>query len=211
MAVGSNGLRRASVNVNICQFTNGVKMSAEVNNVSRVLKLAQKFNCFYLSGKSDAISHLLIRFATDFHWWSAAKPFSSLVYGIIDLCTPKRFPLGKKNSQIVSGLKSLECKPFVVEGCQVGLVRPDVMKQLLRYPEVKINRKNSKGLRLICWCSRCSRCRRAVSSSIPRSETTRSAAIRSTKCLSSWGLRTRSSPSKAGGMRYIVFQLMLNY
>ncbi|XP_019873561.2 uncharacterized protein LOC109601730 [Aethina tumida] len=58
-------------------------MSAEVNNVSRVLKLAQKFNCFYLSG-----------------------------------------------------LKSLECKPFVVEGCQVGLVRPDVMKQLLRYPEV---------------------------------------------------------------------------
>ncbi|XP_065155557.1 uncharacterized protein [Atheta coriaria] len=51
--------------------------------MSRLLRLAQKFNCFYLSG-------------------------------------------------FTSG----ECKPFIVEGFQVGLVRPDVMKQLLRYPEV---------------------------------------------------------------------------
>ncbi|KAJ8980767.1 hypothetical protein NQ317_016016 [Molorchus minor] len=51
--------------------------------MSGVLKLAQKFNCFYLSG-----------------------------------------------------LKSCDYKPFVVEGFQVGLVRPDVMKQLLKYPEV---------------------------------------------------------------------------
>ncbi|KAJ8946940.1 hypothetical protein NQ314_008739 [Rhamnusium bicolor] len=51
--------------------------------MSRVLKLAQKFNCFYLAG-----------------------------------------------------LKSPDYKPFVVEGFQVGLIRPDVMKQLLKYPEV---------------------------------------------------------------------------
>ncbi|XP_057664778.1 uncharacterized protein LOC130899062 isoform X1 [Diorhabda carinulata] len=55
----------------------------EKTEMSRTFKLAQKFNCFYLSG-----------------------------------------------------LKSAECKPFVIEGYQVGLVRPDVMKQLLRYPEV---------------------------------------------------------------------------
>ncbi|KYB25360.1 Uncharacterized protein YJR142W-like Protein [Tribolium castaneum] len=52
-------------------------------NMSRLLKLAQKFNCFYLSG-----------------------------------------------------LSSGDCRPFVVEGFQVGLVRPDVMSQLLKFPEV---------------------------------------------------------------------------
>ncbi|CAG9862395.1 unnamed protein product [Phyllotreta striolata] len=51
--------------------------------MSRLYKLAQKFNCFYLSG-----------------------------------------------------LGCPEYKPFFVEGYQVGLVRPDVMKQLLKYPEV---------------------------------------------------------------------------
>ncbi|XP_018578172.1 uncharacterized protein YJR142W isoform X2 [Anoplophora glabripennis] len=34
------------------------------------------------------------------------------------------------------GLKSTDYKPFVVEGFQVGLIRQDVMKQLLKYPEV---------------------------------------------------------------------------
>ncbi|CAG9759770.1 unnamed protein product [Ceutorhynchus assimilis] len=51
--------------------------------MSVLLKLAQKFNCFYLSG---------------FH--------------------------------------SSECKPFIVEGFQVGLIRPDVMRQLINFPEV---------------------------------------------------------------------------
>lgn len=34
------------------------------------------------------------------------------------------------------GLTSGEYKPFIIEGFQVGLIRPDVMKQLLRFPEV---------------------------------------------------------------------------
>ncbi|KAK9728271.1 NUDIX domain [Popillia japonica] len=51
--------------------------------MSRLLKLAQKFNCFYLSG-----------------------------------------------------FNSGDCKPFLVEGFQVGLIRADVMKELLTYPEV---------------------------------------------------------------------------
>ncbi|CAK9827668.1 Nudix hydrolase 20, chloroplastic [Anthophora retusa] len=51
--------------------------------MSRLLKLANRFNCFYLSG---------------FH--------------------------------------SGECRAFVVDGQQVGLVRPDVMKELLNYPQV---------------------------------------------------------------------------
>ncbi|XP_017780484.1 PREDICTED: nudix hydrolase 24, chloroplastic [Nicrophorus vespilloides] len=59
------------------------KMSLENQNISRLMKLAQKFNCFYLSG-----------------------------------------------------LKSDECIPFIVEGFQVGLVKPDVIKQLVRFPEV---------------------------------------------------------------------------
>lgn len=42
-----------------------------------------------------------------------------------------------------TGLQSSECKPFVVEGFQVGLVRPEVMKQLYKYPEVNVyNRIN---------------------------------------------------------------------
>lgn len=60
-----------------------MSVDTESSSMSRLLKLAHKFNCFYLSG-----------------------------------------------------LNSRECRPFIVEGFQVGLIRPDVMKQLLRYPEV---------------------------------------------------------------------------
>lgn len=39
----------------------------------------------------------------------------------------------------ILGLTSGECKPFIVEGFQVGLVRPDVMTQLLKFPEVSVS------------------------------------------------------------------------
>ncbi|CAB0029540.1 unnamed protein product [Trichogramma brassicae] len=51
--------------------------------MSRLLKLAKKFNCFYLSG-----------------------------------------------------LHAGDCRAFVVDGQQIGLVRPDVMKELLNHPQV---------------------------------------------------------------------------
>lgn len=31
-----------------------------------------------------------------------------------------------------------ECRAFVVDGQQVGLVRPDVMKEILNYPQVSL-------------------------------------------------------------------------
>ncbi|XP_026667496.1 uncharacterized protein YJR142W isoform X1 [Ceratina calcarata] len=55
--------------------------------MSRLLKLANKFNCFYLSGNP-------------------------------------------------SGFHTGECRAFVVDGQQIGLVRPDVIKELLNYPQV---------------------------------------------------------------------------
>lgn len=36
----------------------------------------------------------------------------------------------------VAGLRKGECRPFIIEGHQVGLIRPDIMKTLLRYPEI---------------------------------------------------------------------------
>lgn len=36
------------------------------------------------------------------------------------------------------GLHIGECKPFIVEGHQVGLVRSDFLKHLSRYPEVSL-------------------------------------------------------------------------
>ncbi|XP_021200867.3 uncharacterized protein LOC110384093 [Helicoverpa armigera] len=57
--------------------------SSAQNNISDLLKLAKKFNCFYLSGLHQGV-----------------------------------------------------CKPFIVAGYQVGLIRPDVMKYLIRFPEV---------------------------------------------------------------------------
>ncbi|KAH1000208.1 hypothetical protein HUJ04_000127 [Dendroctonus ponderosae] len=42
----------------------------------------------------------------------------------------------KFNCFYLTGYQAAECKPFVVEGCQVGLIRPDVMRQLINYPEV---------------------------------------------------------------------------
>lgn len=68
-----------------------------------LLKLAQKFNCFYLTGKGGPKKGRLMD-----------------------------APLG------FAGFQAAECKPFVVEGCQVGLIRPDVMRQLTNYPEVSM-------------------------------------------------------------------------
>lgn len=36
----------------------------------------------------------------------------------------------------IPGLVKGECRPFVVDGQQVGLIRPDVLKQLYNYPDV---------------------------------------------------------------------------
>ncbi|XP_063226883.1 uncharacterized protein LOC134533319 [Bacillus rossius redtenbacheri] len=58
-------------------------MAATEESMSRLLRLARKFNCFY-----------------------------------------------------VSGLHKGDCLPFVVEGHQVGLVRPDVLRQLLCFPDI---------------------------------------------------------------------------
>lgn len=38
---------------------------------------------------------------------------------------------------LVSGFHEGKCRAFVVDGQQVGLVRPDVMKEILNHPEVK--------------------------------------------------------------------------
>lgn len=38
--------------------------------------------------------------------------------------------------KILIGLVKGECRPFVVDGQQVGLIRPDVLKQLYNYPDV---------------------------------------------------------------------------
>lgn len=36
----------------------------------------------------------------------------------------------------VLGFNKNDCYPFVVQNNQVGLIRPDVFKELLKYPEV---------------------------------------------------------------------------
>lgn len=42
----------------------------ENTNMSRLLKLAQKFNCFYLSGKYNCSALLNIARVSDFHLWN---------------------------------------------------------------------------------------------------------------------------------------------
>ncbi|KAK9876960.1 hypothetical protein WA026_015993 [Henosepilachna vigintioctopunctata] len=42
----------------------------------------------------------------------------------------------KFNQFYLSGLATGESRPFIVEGIQVGLVRPDVLQQLMNFPEV---------------------------------------------------------------------------
>lgn len=44
-----------------------------------------------------------------------------------------------------SGLYSGECRPFVVDGLQVGVIRPDVLKELFKYPEVFVIRDKDKS------------------------------------------------------------------
>lgn len=50
---------------------------------------------------------------------------------------PRLLKLARQfNCFYISELNKRKCRPFVVAGRQVGLVRPDVMTQLTRYPEV---------------------------------------------------------------------------
>lgn len=43
-----------------------------------------------------------------------------------------------------------ECRPFIVDGLQVGVIRPDVLKELFKFPEVFVIKDNekSKGVEL---------------------------------------------------------------
>ncbi|KAF9814046.1 hypothetical protein SFRURICE_004393 [Spodoptera frugiperda] len=84
--------------------------SSAQNNISDLLKLAKKFNCFYLSGCVPCVCNNKL-----------LKKLHALFAYIF--C-------------IVQGLHQGVCKPFIVAGYQVGLIRPDVMKYLIRFPEV---------------------------------------------------------------------------
>lgn len=103
--------------------------------MSRLLGLAQKFNCFYLSGMyghGETILHS--------NGLSVISYSVCVVFNVnIDLKYTQVFSCQLLHQILittVSGLTSGECKPFIVEGYQVGLVRPDVMKMLTQYPEV---------------------------------------------------------------------------
>ncbi|KAK6621734.1 hypothetical protein RUM43_006744 [Polyplax serrata] len=53
---------------------------------------------------------------------------------------PNLLDLAKKfNCFYLKGLQKNDCKPFIVEGHQVGLIRPDILKVLLSYTEVFLN------------------------------------------------------------------------
>lgn len=44
-----------------------------------------------------------------------------------------------------TGLHRGDCRPFIVDGEQVGVIRPDVLKQLFKYPEVFCIRDNDNS------------------------------------------------------------------
>lgn len=43
-----------------------------------------------------------------------------------------------------AGLYKGDCRPFIVDGKQVGVVRPDVLTQLAKYPEVFCLRRDDR-------------------------------------------------------------------
>lgn len=40
------------------------------------------------------------------------------------------------NGVSFSGLYKGDCRPFIVDGLQVGVIRPDILKELTKHPEV---------------------------------------------------------------------------
>lgn len=46
---------------------------------------------------------------------------------------------------ILVGLYNGECRPFVVDGLQVGVIRKNVLKELFKYPEVFVIKDNAKS------------------------------------------------------------------
>lgn len=45
----------------------------------------------------------------------------------------------------VAGLYNGECRPFIVGGLQVGVIRPDILKELFKYPEVFVIKDKEKS------------------------------------------------------------------
>lgn len=96
---------------------NGSSPPARAHNrtMSKFLKLAHKFNSFYLNGTSVLTNN------------------DNNYNDIAILC---EYP----------GLQKKECRAFIVDGIQVGLVRATVMSELSRYPNVFIVNPNSVTL-----------------------------------------------------------------
>lgn len=46
---------------------------------------------------------------------------------------------------LIPGLYNGECRPFIVDGLQVGVIRPDVLKELFKFPEVFVIKDNEKS------------------------------------------------------------------
>lgn len=53
--------------------------------------------------------------------------FSNFIYNVSSLLLPL---------SLTPGLSKGDCRPFVVDGKQVGVIRPDVLQQLALHPEV---------------------------------------------------------------------------
>ncbi|XP_037959658.1 uncharacterized protein LOC119689007 isoform X3 [Teleopsis dalmanni] len=57
--------------------------------------------------------------------------------GDVNVKLSRLFRLAQKfNNFYLSGFNKGDIRPFLVDGQQVGLVKSDVIKQLLKYPEV---------------------------------------------------------------------------
>lgn len=53
----------------------------------------------------------------------------------------------------LKGILKGECRPFFVDGKQVGLIRPDVVNKLLSYPEVFMMRESDLDGR-VSYCNK---------------------------------------------------------
>lgn len=119
----------------------------DTSTMSKFLKLAHKFNSFYLNGTFFYVIFLMAaRECTVFGWFCALILYTRrlLFYFFLRLehsLTNNNYPLCEN-----SGLQKKECYAFIVDGIQVGLVRATVTTELRRYPNVFIINPNSVTL-----------------------------------------------------------------
>nr|CAD7267011.1 unnamed protein product [Timema shepardi] len=98
-----------------------------------MFKLSDLLACLASSGPSYTV---MFKLSDLLACLVSSGPSDTVMFKLSDLLACLASSGWGEDHQTQSCIHKGDCRPFIVEGHQVGLVRPDVMCELLRYPDI---------------------------------------------------------------------------